>query len=142
RDAARGPERLPTLGDPAALGAFELPEPTCDRGNLGAAVADPKARQRPAEAAELARRCILGRVLLARGDVLGVRELASGVALRVRCPNARNHARFGSSGSRDESAILLPHEGLGTIRCMRTACNGLGRDDWLSFFDDHELESA
>jgi hypothetical protein len=142
RDHERGPERRPTLGDAFALGVFVLPEAP-QLGNTGGPLPQslPGHDQPHACVAEVASRSILGRLLLARGHVLGVRPLASGPALRVICPNASQHRTHATSKSTDDTAILLPHTGLGSIRCMRTSCRDLG-DTWLASFEDDELTAV
>lgn len=94
------------------------------------------------DASELAASCILGRALLARKSVIGVRQLDRGSAVIIRCPNAAHHDRHGARNT-DETAVYLPPKhpgGLGAISCMRTACAGI--TDWLPFFEDHELTDA
>jgi hypothetical protein len=141
RNPERGPERRPTLGDPTAIKCFALSDPL-EPTHLGTTRAPlPQSPDHVrACAAELASRSVLGRLLLARGHVLGVRNLASGPALRIVCPNAAQHRRHATSESTDDSAILLPHAGLGSIRCSRTSCRDV--DEWLSSFDDDELTEA
>jgi hypothetical protein len=95
----------------------------------------------PSSAIELARGTVLGRALIARGAVRGVRELERGPAVVITCPNASAHDRHGARTT-DESALYLPptRGGAGTVSCVRSACAGI--TDWLPWFEDHELTEA
>lgn len=122
RAAGGVPEALPTIGDPHALGAFELPEvekaPTLAPGRRPAKtqVLEPATAQPPGE------RGGLFDLLDPRGDVL--RPLRPGVWV-VRCPNEAEHTT-GRTG--DTSTVLYEANGIGApgmIVCRHASCQAL-----------------
>lgn len=131
-------------GDPVDVDALLESAPADDSSAGATPAAHGPPLSAPPDAEELASRCPLGRWLLARGYVLGVRVLARGPAVRIVCPNGHRHRELGRTGSDDRTAVYLPPRAagsVGAIACHRTACSTIG-DGWLSFADDDELRAV
>jgi hypothetical protein len=78
-------------------------------------------------------------LLRARGLI--IREFGR-AAFVIRCPNEAQHS-CGVTGDRS-TVLYLPHSGhtLGRIWCLHGHCSGLRAQDWMRFFDQHEIDQA
>lgn len=124
RDPGGKPEERPTLGDPMALGCFELPKLAPLPENASPHVPGPPG---PARAQNATRELQVERgafyeALSERGDVL--RAKAPGVFV-IRCPRDSAH-NTGEAG--DGSTLLYASNALGgpgAIHCKHASCAGV-----------------
>ncbi|HEX4341327.1 MAG TPA: hypothetical protein VH062_35710 [Polyangiaceae bacterium] len=145
RDRPVGPEDHPTVGDPSAIGVFELPElpeagtvPTQPLRALKISSARVRIGDGGARAASPGRG-LLYRLLDRRGDVGETTALSTGVeAFKVRCPRAHLHT------TGDDGTILVPAKngGPGWIKCQHSHCADVTADEWLSCFTSDELAAV